>query len=121
MLMHDPSNTENHVSGGRGCEDRSASFENLYTARYQEIAGYVQRRVAQHDADDVIAQVFAVAWRRLDQVPAQPGDRLWLFGVARKCVADHDRSRRRRLRLGVRLASDAVTAGYLPPSSDPRF
>ncbi len=33
-------------------------------ARYQEIAGYVQRRVAEHEAGDVIAHVFAVAWRR---------------------------------------------------------
>ncbi len=58
-------------------------FEALYTAHYQAIAGYVSRRVPAPEAADVLAQVFAVAWRRFDHVPAPPGDRLWLFGVAR--------------------------------------
>ena len=40
------------------------AFEALYTAHYQAMAGYVRRRVAAHEADDVIAQIFAVAWRR---------------------------------------------------------
>jgi RNA polymerase sigma-70 factor, ECF subfamily len=109
------------VSGVRTGEDRSARFEVFYCARYQEIAGYIRRRVVQSEADDVVAQVFTVAWRRFDQVPVQPGDRLWLFGVARRCVADHDRSRHRRLRLGARLASDATGDGHPSSSSDPRF
>jgi hypothetical protein len=56
----------------RGVRERR--FERLYDAHYQAIAGYVLRRVAAHEADDVIAQVFTVAWRRFDQVPAPPGD-----------------------------------------------
>ena len=108
------------MRGEPGHDDRSARFEDIYTGRYQEIAGYVRRRVAPHEADDVVAQVFATAWRRLDQVPAHPEDRLWLFGVARRCVADHDRSQRRRLRLGIRLTSDAMTNGVSPVASDPR-
>jgi RNA polymerase sigma-70 factor (ECF subfamily) len=36
-------------------------------------------------------------------VPAPPEDRLWLFGVARRCVADSHRSGIRRLRLHARL------------------
>jgi RNA polymerase sigma factor (sigma-70 family) len=103
---------------------RPAEFERLYTARYAEIAGYVRRRVAEADADDVIAHIFTVAWRRFEQIPPAPDDRLWLFGVARNSVAEHDRSRQRRLRLHVRLAQDAVTAasGAMgAASSDPRF
>jgi hypothetical protein len=82
---------------------REQAFEALYTAHYQAIAGYVLRRVPADEADDVIAQVFTVAWRRLDDVPPAPADRLRLFGVARNSVADQQRSRRRRLHLQARL------------------
>lgn len=102
---------------------RPAEFERLYTARYAEIAGYVRRRVTEADADDVIAHVFTVAWRKFEQVPPPPDDRLWLFGVARNSVAEHGRSRQRRLRLHIRLAQDAVTAASWARAaySDPRY
>ena len=90
---------------------REQAFEALYTAHYQAIAGYVLRRVPADEADDVIAQVFTVAWRRFDDVPPAPGDRLWLFGVARNSVADQQRAQRRRLHLQARLSQDAVSAG----------
>jgi RNA polymerase sigma factor (sigma-70 family) len=105
---------------GSGGQDRSAEFETFYTARYAEIAGYVRRRVADHDCDDVIAQVFTIAWRRFDSVPPPPQDRLWLFGVARNSVAEHERSLTRRQRLRGRLA-DASAIGPLAPQSDPRY
>ena len=108
MNRHDPEKAENDVM--RAGSGRERAFEALYTAHYQAITGYVRRRVAAHDADDVIAQIFAVAWRRFDQVPAPPGERPWLFGVARNSVADQRRSERRRLHLHARLSRDAVTA-----------
>lgn len=94
-------------------------FEAFYTAHYQAIAGYVRRRVAPHEADDVIAQVFTVAWRRFGEVPAPPGDRPWLFGVARNSVAEHRRSERRRLHLQARLSQDAATAAPLAAATEP--
>jgi RNA polymerase sigma-70 factor, ECF subfamily len=90
------------------------TFEALYAAHYQAIAGYVMRRVAAGEADDVIAQVFTVAWRRFGQVPLPPLDRPWLFGVARNTVADHQRSERRRFHLHARLRSDAALGN--PPA-----
>jgi RNA polymerase sigma-70 factor (ECF subfamily) len=96
---------------------REQAFEALYTAHYQAIAGYVLRRVPADEADDVIAQVFTVAWRRIDNVPPAPADRLWLFGVARNSVADQQRAQRRRLHLQARLSQDAVTAGWLAPAA----
>jgi RNA polymerase sigma-70 factor (ECF subfamily) len=104
-----------------GRAERAARFESLYLARYSDIAGYVRRRVSDHDADDVIANVFAVAWRRIDQVPAPPGDRLWLFTVARNSVADHERSWQRRVRLRTRLAREAGRAAITRASPDPRY
>jgi RNA polymerase sigma factor (sigma-70 family) len=117
MNVHDPARAENQVIRDGGVRERR--FEALYTAHYHAIAGYVLRRVATHEADDAIAQVFTVAWRRFDDVPPPPGDRPWLFGVARNIVADQRRSERRRLHLRTRLSRDAVTAGPIVPAADP--
>jgi len=89
-------------------------FEALYTGSYQEISGYVRRRVPPDAADDVVAQVFTVAWRRFGQVPSPPQDRLWLFGVARNCAAEHHRSVTRWLRLRTRLSQEPALAASVP-------
>src|SRR5260370_25733099 len=90
--------------------DRAARFERLYSTVFPEIAGYVRRRCGGAEADDVLAQVFAVAWRRLDDVPPPPPDRLWSFGVARKALADAERSARRPHRPAPPLAPQALVA-----------
>jgi RNA polymerase sigma-70 factor (ECF subfamily) len=51
--------------------------------------------------DDAVAEVFAVAWRRLDQVPPQPLP--WLLAVARRVCANARRSQSRARRLRDRL------------------
>jgi len=98
-------------------------FEALYTGSYQEITGYVRRRVPPDAADDVVAQVFTVAWRRFGEVPGPPQDRLWLFGVARNCAAEHHRAATRRLRLRTRLSQEPAAVAHVPgpggPDHDP--
>ena len=98
-------------------------FEALYTGSYREISGYVRRRVPPDAADDVVAQVFTVAWRRFGQVPGPPQDRLWLFGVARNCAAEHHRAATRRLRLRTRLSQEPAAVAHVPgpggPDHDP--
>jgi RNA polymerase sigma-70 factor (ECF subfamily) len=98
-------------------------FGALYTGSYQEITGYVRRRVPPDAADDVVAQVFTVAWRRFGQVPGPPQDRLWLFGVARNCAAEHHRAATRRLRLRTRLSHEPAAVAHVPgpggPDHDP--
>lgn len=118
--MHEASTRECPIIRQPGGAGHSADFERCYAAHYQQIAAYVRRRVPERDADDVVAQVFATAWRRFDEVPPAPQDRLWLFAVARNVVADHDRSSRRRSRLWFRLAQNAVTAATAPGLPDPR-
>lgn len=91
--------------GRRGLDaKREAAFRQLYDEHFSAIAAYVARRVST-DQTDVIAEVFTVAWRRLDQLPESPEDRLWLFAVARHAVARQARSQRRRWLLGARLAA----------------
>ena len=94
--------------GPQATAETSARFEAFYRSRYQEIAAYVRRRVPEDAADDVIANVFTVAWRRFADVPGPPHDRPWLFAVARNTISDHNRAQRRWFRLGTRLKADAA-------------
>lgn len=76
----------------------------LYGTHFEPVLAYARRRTDQPgDAADVVAETFLVAWRRLDQVPVGEESRLWLFGVARRVLANHCRGDRRRADLGERL------------------
>lgn len=69
------------------------------------LLGFFANRVDSHeDAADLVADVFLVAWRRHPHLPADPDEaRMWLFGVARKVLANHRRGRHRRDHLDERL------------------
>jgi RNA polymerase sigma-70 factor (ECF subfamily) len=99
-------------------EDR---FRSLFERRYQAIHRYAVRRMAASPADvlDVTAQVFAVAWRRLDRVPEAPHDLPWLYGVARKLVSRQQRTLQRRQRLADRLTAEALVSATEPAPPDP--
>ena len=60
--------------------------------------GYALRRTDNtDDAADVLAETFLVAWRRPDEIPPGPQARLWLYGTARRVLANQRRAERRRL------------------------
>lgn len=83
---------------------RDARFRDLYRVHFDSILAYAVRRTNQPaDAADVVAETFLVAWRRLAEMPGGPEDRLWLFGVARRVLANYHRGDRRRRHLGDRL------------------
>ncbi|WP_144119389.1 RNA polymerase sigma factor [Catellatospora sichuanensis] len=68
-------------------------FTKIYDDHYQQILQYGRRRLADADMPAELAQdVFAVAWRRRQEVP----DRClpWLYGVSRRLLANHWRARR---------------------------
>ncbi|BCJ51969.1 DNA-directed RNA polymerase sigma-70 factor [Actinoplanes sp. NBRC 14428] len=78
-------------------------FSDFYSAQFADVWRFARRRTETgHDADDVTAETFAVAWRRRADIPAD-GARLWLFGVARNVLANHDRDSRRRGRLHLKI------------------
>jgi RNA polymerase sigma-70 factor (ECF subfamily) len=85
-------------------DDTAERFERCFTDNYPAIAAYLLRRCpTREDAEDAATEVFAIAWRRLGALPAPPEDRLWLFGVARRVLANQARGARRRERLWHRL------------------
>ncbi len=88
---------------------REERFEGLFREHYAAIRAYALRRAPRDVAQDVVADTFVVAWRRLDDVPA---DALpWLYGVARRVLANERRSVSRRAALEHRLAGDTSRLG----------
>ena len=81
--------------------DPRARFEALYSANNAAVRTYVRRRVDSQDADDVVADVFVVAWRRLGDVPEDPLP--WLLGVARRVMANRWRGATRAAALRDRM------------------
>jgi RNA polymerase sigma-70 factor (ECF subfamily) len=93
-----------------------ARFAALFEGTHLPLLAYAVRRVADPaDAADVVAETFLIAWRRLDDVPTDDGARPWLFGVARRVLANHYRGERRRHALADRLR-DALIDVVTPAS-----
>ncbi|MGI8723132.1 MAG: RNA polymerase sigma factor [Geodermatophilaceae bacterium] len=94
-------------------------FEDAYRSSGTAVLGYALRRsVSREDALDVMAETFATAWRRRTDMPADPQEvRPWLFGIARRCLANTARSTARAGRLGARLADSLAGAAIPDPST----
>ncbi|TQL01751.1 RNA polymerase sigma factor [Cellulomonas sp. SLBN-39] len=71
----------------------AAWFEGVVRAHATAVHRYVRRRAAAVDADDLTADVLAVAWRRRDDVP-DGAELPWLFRTAGFVVANHRRKGR---------------------------
>ena len=86
-----------------------AIFRGLYDDNFPAIRNYCIRRLPLYEVNDAVADVFMIAWRRIEEIPHGDEARLWLFGVARNVVRNFDRSERRWLRLNGRLRGLART------------
>lgn len=76
------------------------AFEDVVLRHFSVISRYVMRRVGPQNADDVVSEVFAIAFarrRRFDQ--SYPSAAPWLFGIAtnliRRQMTDEVRALRR--------------------------
>lgn len=90
-------------------------FEHAYRNAGTAVLGYALRRSpSREDALDVVAETFAIAWRRRADLPGDPEEvRPWLFGIARRCLANASRSTYRASRLSERLR-DCLATQVLP-------
>lgn len=109
-----------------GYQQQERRFRQLYEEHYRSIQAYAVRRVdTPDDVADVVAEVFTTAWRRLDDIPPSPADRVWLYGTARRALAGHYRGARRRSQLISRIQSSYAdsppTAEVIPSFSDDRL
>jgi RNA polymerase sigma-70 factor (ECF subfamily) len=89
-------------------------FSPFFEANHAALSAYLRRRAPVEVADELTVATFEVAWQRWSDVPAQR-PLPWLYGVARRLLANQRRSERRWSRLRSRLAG-ANRAGGLPPT-----
>lgn len=92
-------------------EARSSSkqaFERIFDAYAADVAAYLRRRVSRDVADEVLAETFLVAWRRVEDIPVRPLP--WLLGIAHRTLANQLRGRRRQAALVGRLRDVARSA-----------
>ena len=82
-------------------------LRGAFDAHYEAISRYCHRRLPAGDANDAAAQVFAVAWRKIDQMPDGDAALPWLYGVARYEVSTFRRTSRRRRNLQEKLDGQA--------------
>jgi RNA polymerase sigma-70 factor (ECF subfamily) len=80
-------------------------LDALWHSHAGAVVRYARRRVLPGEVDEVVAETFLVAWRRLDEVPEYPLP--WLIGVARGVSANVLRTARRRTALTDRLTATA--------------
>jgi RNA polymerase sigma-70 factor, ECF subfamily len=102
-----------------------AWFRELFDLSYRDLVAYARRRAANaEDADDVVAEALAVAWRRRGDLPDTTADaRLYLYGIARNLLSNQRRGARREARLLARFRGSAAAApGSVEPApSDSRI
>jgi len=91
-------------------------FEKCFDRHYLQIFAFAVRRVrGRESAEEIVADTFAIAWRRRDLIPepALP----WLFAIAANVIANQHRSNGRRENLDLRLAHEAsLSVGARDPA-----
>jgi RNA polymerase sigma-70 factor, ECF subfamily len=88
-------------AGARSTDHAAERFTALYRKHQAQVRGFAQRRVGSVCADEVVAETFLVAWRRLADVPelAIP----WLYRVALYEIANLRRRQAKSARVGAAL------------------
>ena len=93
-------------SHGQAQDIYRGRFENCFRDDYVRLLAFTMRRVSGREAaEEVVADVFAVAWRRRDRIPDRPLP--WLYAIAANVIAEQYRSTRRRHDLGLRLVHES--------------
>jgi RNA polymerase sigma-70 factor (ECF subfamily) len=99
---------ETAVTSGR----RRQRFDALFQRHVAGVASYCRwRSRSLVDAEDAVADVFLIAWRRLDDVPAGDEARPWLYATARRVLANQARANTRRRRLNEKLRAEPPANG----------
>jgi RNA polymerase sigma-70 factor, ECF subfamily len=79
-------------------------FASLFNHHYTDVLRYARRRVRPDDAQEIVAETFLIAWRRIDDTPDDPLP--WLYRIAALEIANAVRKNTRRLQLLERIQSD---------------
>ena len=80
----------------------------IYDEHAHRVYAYALRHCGHSGADDVLAETFAIAWRRRETVPDDPLG--WLLVTARNVISSTRRAEQRRQRLTSLLAEQPTGA-----------
>ncbi|GIM72174.1 RNA polymerase sigma factor [Winogradskya consettensis] len=87
---------------------RPEAFTGIFDRHAPHIHRYLARRLGDQSADDLVGEVFLVAFRRRDGYDrTRPDARPWLYGIATNLVAQHRRDEARDFRLRTSIAPSA--------------
>ena len=90
-------------------------FEAAFETHHRAVLAYALRRTSTvADAEDAVAETFAVGWRRCDRLPEPDVALPWLLAIARRVLANQHRGAGRRLRLGHLLRAEAPRTPAVP-------
>ena len=93
-----------------------AQFVELFNTHLSAVVNFAARRASRNDAIDIAAETFAIAWRRLDEVPAE-NTLPWLYEVARRVLSNQRRGTLRRSSLHDKLCAEWIPQLALIPES----
>jgi RNA polymerase sigma-70 factor (ECF subfamily) len=111
-----PLASTNHSATPSSSADEQHRFVELFESTFTPVTAYARRRVADRaEADDVVAETYAVAWRRRGQLDPDAPPLPWLYGIAANVIRNHHRSRSRRLRLADKLEAQTARSGVPHP------
>ena len=82
-------------------DDPESRFTALYDAHYRGVLGYALTKAEPGTAEDVVSEVFLIAWRRIGDVPGEAFP--WLLGVARNLLRKQHQNGYRRWALADRI------------------
>jgi RNA polymerase sigma-70 factor (ECF subfamily) len=88
-------------------------FQALYAEHHARVYAYAVSRVGRQLADEVVSEVFLVAWRRLGDVPTQALP--WLLTVARNTACSQFRVSARQRSISAELRAWVTDAELSEP------
>ena len=86
----------------QGVRDKE-EFRAIYEAHHASICAYFARRAPRDEVEDLAAETFVVAWRKLPRRLEHPLP--WLYAVAGNVLANHRRKAKRKGQLAPDLAT----------------
>lgn len=104
------------VTGSPRASDAATRLHAALAADSRALLAFLERRVdVRDDAADLLGEVFLIAWRRVTRLPNEPERaRMWLFVIARNCLLNYRRGRRRQVALASALRAELHGAPESP-------
>lgn len=87
---------------------RESRFRSAFDAHYDAVVRYCLRRIGTSEVNDVVSDVFAIAWRKVDAMPDGDAALPWLYSVARNEIRNRYRAAARFRRLTTKVGARVI-------------